>query len=617
MKIDPNTSKNNHNCGNTLGYRLLVRSAPIEGEAGYGYTQRVALENGYANARELCSAVLAQSAAEPWEQLLLRLNAIDSETDQLLGPLPNYWGIRDHSLSIALPEYNQKWLRWCPLCLQEKSYVRHAWTIKLCTCCIKHQCKLLETCERCGSKQDLAHSNLVHCANCGHSLSKASFAFEDLEILNLHQLIFNSSHTSNTVKIPRLALSDWLRLIRYLGQFNEYQQPKRPGQISSLHELVEAQRCVGNAAKLLFDWPINFVALLHAIQSQQETKPSIRNSFGSIYHVIYFNLKESSFQFLRDAFEDYLKSHWWGHICKRNRGFQTKTRAEHPKLTIAQAAKKSAIKPSLIKQLSLLGFLEVARADLASGRTIRAINENDLPEVAKLVSNSKTLGEAAKYLSISESRLRFLAQANVITPLISKPELSAANWLFTEHQLQQLFFKCQSGTSNQLVSFVQVMKNWRLNRQEFLSLVRAIINSELSVYGYWNESIPIGLISFDRVELKPWLSNYKVANSNKFSINKAAEILDIKQEVAYQLVRNGLLTSVSNSNNTKSIPKDALIIFEKNYISLAKLKSRTDWKEKLSFMVKTIAPVSGPSIDGGRQYFFKKADFDVDLETNT
>lgn len=617
MNADVNNSKNSYNYGDTLGYRLLVRPKPIEGEARYGYTQRVALENGYANARELCSAVLAQSAEEPWEQLLSRLKARGWHIDQLLGPLPNYWGIRDYSLSIALPEYNQKWLRWCPVCLQDGGYIRHAWTIKLCTCCTKHQCKLVETCERCGSKQDLLKTNLEHCVNCGHSLKKAAFAYEGTEILKLHQLIFNPTGINNTAEIPRLELADWIRLIRYLGQFNEHQQPKRPGQISNLHQLAVAERCMGNAAKLLFDWPSNFVVMLHAIQSQQERKLSIRNSFGSIYHVIYFNLQESGFQFLRDAFEDYLKSNWWGHICKRNRSFQTKTRDEHPKLTIAQAAKQSAIKPSLIKQLSLLGLLEVTEADLASGRTIRAVNENDLPEIAKLVSNSKTLGVAAKYLSIPESRLRQLAQENVIAPLISKPDQSSANWLFTEHQLRQLFFKCKSGASYQLVSFAQVIKHWRLKRHEFVSVVRAVMKRDLCVYGSESESSPIGLISFDRMALKRWLSNYKVDNSDMFSVNQAAEILGIKQQVGYQLVRNGLLMSVANTNGTKSITRSAITKFDRHYISLAQLKSRLDWKENFSFIIKNLTPISGPSIDGGRQYFFKKSDFDIDLETNT
>ena len=93
------------------------------------------------------------------------------------------------------------------------------------------------------------------------------------------------------------------------------------------------------------------------------------------------------------------------------------------------------------------------------------------------------------------------------------------------------------------------------------------------------------------------------------SIDEAAKLLVVKQQVAYHLEKVGLLQSVQTKQAGKQITKEALATFNNNYVALSVLAKKQQTSPFALFKSLKIKPVTGPQIDGSRQYFYLKKHF--------
>lgn len=91
------------------------------------------------------------------------------------------------------------------------------------------------------------------------------------------------------------------------------------------------------------------------------------------------------------------------------------------------------------------------------------------------------------------------------------------------------------------------------------------------------------------------------------SIPEAANELCLKQEVVYHLIRRGLLHAKHASTGWK-VDQQAIHDFREKYVALADLarEKRTSPRHLMSFIA--AQPVSGPEVNGGRQYFFSRGE---------
>jgi hypothetical protein len=90
--------------------------------------------------------------------------------------------------------------------------------------------------------------------------------------------------------------------------------------------LPVARALVAGAARLLQDWPENLHRLMRVLQPSAPQSFSVRRTFAPLYRVLYDDLSDSCYQFLRDAFEGYLHQHWWGLVCRRNKCMRRRPR---------------------------------------------------------------------------------------------------------------------------------------------------------------------------------------------------------------------------------------------------------------------------------------------------
>jgi len=112
----------------------------------------------------------------------------------------------------------------------------------------------------------------------------------------------------------------------------------------------------------------------------------------------------------------------------------------------------------------------------------------------------------------------------------------------------------------------------------------------------------------DATQVRSWLAEHRIATNDWLSVDLAARVLGVKQQVAYELVAKGLLKTTPCSSNARAISAAQLQAFKNQYVSLVEIATNWGRSPKWVFLNIEASPVCGPSIDGTRQYFFLRAD---------
>jgi hypothetical protein len=578
----------------------------MPGEAPLAFVTRVARINGFGSTRQLLVRLERERDATPFEALSRLLKLADEERKQLFGVLPKRWGGPPAPLGLAASDFNQTAKRWCPQCLAESGMHDGRWTLKLVCVCTAHASRLRTTCARCGQAQRWQGLDLTSCA-CGASLTLGPTEVAAAGLVELTRSLTDGSSPLRLVRGGQsLSPAAWHRLVRLLGRFTPGFKPRRPGQISHLHQLDVASPLVDGATKLLSDWPRQFETLLHALRGPVPTTLSIEKAFAPLYQVLYGDLSGAEFQFLRDAFEGYLRQHWWGMVSGRHRRMRP---VEHGgrRLTVPQAASAAAVPESVMRHMIQADLLPAVAVRSTAGRAFITLDEADAKRAATAAQHACTLQEASLVLGLPEVRVRQFIDAGLIVPIVSRRTTSAARWLIATSELQ----RWRAPSAHDGVAVRHVLRYWHLTAEEQTALVRALLAGELQPAADTGGREPIGFVRLDPALIRRWLTKQR-SGSPSMTIDCAAKRLGVKQQVGYDLVRRGLLQASPSSSGDVVCP-ESLQRFTASFISLAELARRFATSPKAMLHRLDAVPVTGPAIDGCRQYFYRRMDLEPAL----
>lgn len=586
---------------------LAVRPRPFPGESTSTYVLRVALANGFHTARHLLE-MLQSHHSTAFDDLCIKLRLSTAEKSYLFGALSAAWGQTARPLGLPLSEFNQTYQRWCPACLQADYYLQGVWTLKLCCVCTKHRLWLQDLCHVCGAHRNWNTTATARCS-CGAKTADSPYKTACSEAVELTEILVGSCQRSLLMPaLSELTPVQVHRAVRYLGSFHSTNQPSRPGQTLNVHDLSVARRLIEGAMSMLSDWPNNFDALLGKIRSSAPPSPSVRKTFSPLYRVVYDDLKEDDFQVIRDAFESYLQEHWWGLICKRNSRLQTTTINNHPRLSLAHMAKGSEVPKSVLRHMVQMDLIDSNSVPLPSGRHARSLHADDLTKIQNITKGAMPLKQAAQELALPEKRIRELITAQILKPLISRQTTpSAASWLIPKEEIENLhLLPTQEASLAGTTSVRDLLKYWRLREGEATALVRALIGQQIPSIGKCSEAIPIGMVQVCDVTTKQWIERCRNTAHEGYSVDQAGKRLGLKQQVTYDLVRIGLLQSQNTGKLGIRIKEEDLSEFRSTYVSLSTLAKELNTSPRSLMARINEAAVCGPSIDGTRQYFYRR-----------
>lgn len=476
----------------------------------------------------------------------------------------------------ATPGFHAR-ARLCSACLREVGFWRSEWLVPDCFYCSAHRLWLCDQCDQC--LQDLRWSNVryEHC-RCGR----------DLRLLP--QAPLPSALAALVDAIPRDVLD-------FLGTLSLHGLDGKPGKKASRVDVasVAARTAAGIAA--LGEAGAALPELLQRIRVPPATPGTVQllnEAFPTLKRRVDAVADEAWRGRLRSALERFVEA-----SASTPNPIVGRNVSESPTTTVGQLAASVGVAPTrMAKTLDRMTGGAVATRVTSGGRVRRVVIGERSAEIKEALASTMSRRTAGRRLGISAKRVSVLTGEGLLVSMTEagvQRFLSAMPGAEMEPPLDTVVL------SEALRTLVHVDRTG--------ALMRALLDRTLAC---WRAAIDPGDIpsvahwKVSRDELKAWAS---AAREGVLSVPQAAEALGVKQEVAYHLVRKGLLASTVRrgpARSERAVSRLELQRFSRRYLPLSELASKAgvgargavDWAGSQRHRI-----VCGPTIDGCRQYF--------------
>lgn len=167
-----------------------------------------------------------------------------------------------------------------------------------------------------------------------------------------------------------------------------------------------------------------------------------------------------------------------------------------------------------------------------------------------------------------------------------------------------------------LVTVGHVLRYWPWTDDQVGLLLNDIGNGRVIPAGLAEDCKGVGALLLDANGAKAWFAAQQNVQAREMTIPDVALKLEVKQEVAYALVRSGLLTTADRRVGRRAerrVSARSLGDFQQRYVfcrDIARTLARSP-KAVAAFLAgQGVKPIAGPEIDGCRQLVFVRAGVD-------
>lgn len=525
------------------------------------------------------------------QHLLVRPKRLDHEHGQ------GHWlrtahenGLRDPAwLHQANSPPGQVILRVCPLCLAQPQPVWHeAWLDRAMPVCALHQVWLVDQCQACQKPLRWGRVRFQAC-RCGR----------DLRELRAEALAPDLRKALVLEGVP-------LHVLLWLGALERYGLMDKPLKKASRQKLSDVIGLAQTGATVAHDWPAALFQTFDRRRVDSRTAgslsllndalPGMTKLIGKIRDAVWRTKIAGALQAY--ALET---GHTPAPLIGRN------VPGSNPPTLLSLARGVGTRPERLAAAVDQLLESEVKQRHTAGGRCRRAVLPAAAAAARRALDEELRLKPAARLLRFTLKRLRQLIQEGRLVARRGRVRRSAVeelNRCLTDKVVAE---RPRADT----IPLDLVLRYWiPIDRtSQFLDAIQA---GELTVYcsGRPHRSDQPW---FGAAQLRQWLSMAPPENRAWVTIPEAARQLGLKQEVAYHLVHVGLIatkTIRADRRVARVIEGAALREFEEGCEPLARAAARAgvdrrcglEWAKRNGLQL-----VSGPQIDGGRQYFVRRA----------
>jgi hypothetical protein len=415
--------------------------------------------------------------------------------------------------------------------------------------------------------------------------------------------------------IDDLSLPSIGSLISYLGATTDTTDYMLSPKAWRNLTLSETSRLISAAYSRLSDWPLRFHDFLReeelSIKGIAVTSPRLHRLKKFLFQDLPPDLS-----FLLDGFRGYMRDESMSTLDRR-RGWATDGDIQSQAYVAATvAARQLGIRAATLHALTArIGVREIKKAG-GIRRHFTLIERTALSSLKQELSEEISLRQISLLLGISTSRVEQLADVGLLKRKSMTQGLISTS-LFRRREALELVDSLKNGgrvvgRSDSEISFTEISKFFLSQRAEFIALIRSVQEQRIKVRR-WDE-IERGIAGaiFGREEFLNW--HRQQCCGGGMTIPEAAAHLHVKQEVAYHLVKSGLLkgrVAIRGRRCVTLITSDALSDFEQRYISSVELATDISLPARRVVTVLFdlgVSPICGPKTDGSRQNIFRRRD---------
>jgi hypothetical protein len=507
-----------------------------------------------------------------WPQEKLDLIAYSASVGQ-----PRWCRLLGHP--VLPQDLNLTHPRFCPQCVREKGFLEAHWDLALMVACPVHQCQLASSCPECGRRLRWFRHGLLEC-ECGGDLSNCEISsISEAEASTLDMIrrkaLSSPPDQTNPTRLPQdqlmaMGLRSMLLAIRTIAKHRILADGT--GGRNSAKEIVSA------AARVLVQWPANFIALLEDIGRQlpADISGGVGKQFGAIYWGLFRNKAMGDPQqteFLRVAFLDFAANHW-------GRGFVDhkiirKLGGTAPKrfLTQTEFAARIGVQQSTAARLLRNSALASKRVKCGvADRIVVDIDQISIPRTwpGKIYRDRET----AKRLGVSVSLLKALKSSGIYEVNHLLPTRSGFHELDLTAFTKKLVdlapgHKRSSIRGKESVTLQPVLCGRRDSQEIKLNVVRAILSREIVVLS--NSDGTVGGLVIDRSAYERVVADARSASvGNTKNAGEAARLLSCSSDAIRGLVRLGALQARVTPAGLR-VSDESIEAFSRRYTSVSSI----------------------------------------------
>lgn len=559
---------------------LHVRPLKQEGESTRGYIWRLAALNGL-------------NAAEKYQE-------IASSVPHAITP---------SSLQFNPENLNPRYrlfahFRYCPSCWNDGAYFRQEWDLALLPVCPKHLSPLIQLPMHLPSiiwKEKYATGSIKErlnkeCLEIRYPLVRVLrekvFGFAEAEPNGLLSLFKN------------MDANEVFSLVLLFGAYGKTARKGKPRKVCFKSNVKIALQLFDSAARVFVSWPTSLEKILPCPVKQNLANRRVLKEYSYFLSAVGKELRNQCFGEIKQDIYQHVLSTWPEAIdLKTNWVHCTSKRMNIPGATVsAYCGVSLSVLKSWIKRKVILGSVRY----LASGKEQVTIPKSEINRINVLKTSD--LASVSKAVEIPKSTLRALIKLGIIEAFKSQP---GSPWVILPESLE-IFrrsivskAKLKRNTAD-LMSIDEASRFYCDRAHHQWDIYQAIYTGQLCVYRLNKR---VHLISKELFLRKNDLTDWQRAEET-ISIPQLAERLHIKQEVAYHLVAMGLIDVLNYGRQGRFVTEVAMAQFVNDYVflrELAKIYS-TSSTALLHYLASlNVHPVTGPSVDGSRQYVMKRA----------
>lgn len=627
-------------------YCLLRRHLPYKEESLAGFLLRLAESNCYDSVRwifQLAKLFKYEPNANlliPTQHNLFHLSCLTGIEESLLWKMAfppiqalngNYVQAFDQIISRYFVHKSST--KVCPYCLGEIPFRRKIWDLSIVTTCPKHKCLLIDVCPKCQKVIFWSKTFVTRC-KCGFdfcTIKSEGLAdpntFLSLQIHNLcHQI--DLKHSSNLAlglnsPIFLLELQQLLTLITFLaGQFVGICDATGKV-VATRYRNAELHLLLMKSLNLLVNWPDEFYKFLdwrRSLQVEHDRATGIVRDFGSFYKKLYTNFSAEPYSFLRDAFEEYLAKFWNGGYLNTKLGrLESPSRTDKRFVSGSAAANVLSLSEAWVLKLVEQGVL-VGNVKEMGTRTLILVERESVNSYRQLLDKSLTLKDVANLLGTGHRTVIDLVDHSCIKALRGPKSDGYRQWLIDSESVENFLQELSSLSSHTLtVHELLIPFSLAVRKTSGLSytvgkLMRLVLDKTIEIY---QEPTKTGLEKYyfvDR-EINELIQQATSATKNIYlTVIDVANLLKIKQEVVRFWADKGLIECkqvIEGKHCRRQILMQDFEVFQLHYVTAAELATHLQTSPRRTVQLlaeRQILPITGPSIDGGRQYLFRRND---------
>ncbi|HWW05905.1 hypothetical protein [Collimonas sp.] len=422
-----------------------------------------------------------------------------------------------------------------------------------------------------------------------------------------------------------ISTDEMTTLIRVFGTYGEMVGATRKRGGYHVADIDAAHNLVRVTTRLLEKWPSRLLTFFRDA-GKYDHSDAIRQEppryFLAFTKALRAKFTSPSLEFVMTEYRRFMVENWRGVLNHRNTWAHSADFASQRYVPAIIVAKQLRITQQRVKELVRHNILRGHTKITARGRTYIAIERDSIANAEKHFNDQVTLSGAAILLGLPRGRVEELISGGLLASINQNLGRQSSRLLSRQEIatfIKRLSCCHREPVEEDLLTMHVILKIHLATTREFIAFVSAVIMGTPSPI--LTSSIKPGFVglAFERKEFYQWRSMFRASTTDiHMTVVDAANKLRIKQEVAYHLVRTGLLPSTMSLLGKKTcrlIRLGDIEQFQMTYVSITNLAKAKETSPKA--LVKNlvnagIMPITGPKADGCRQYFFRRTDLPIE-----